>query len=70
MHHRLQFAGTCEAIVSSLPDPVGRPRPAACWIALPNVLFPGMAITVTVLAFKLLGDGIRDMLNPSLRGAV
>jgi ABC-type dipeptide/oligopeptide/nickel transport system permease subunit len=34
------------------------------------VLFPGVAITITVLAFNLLGDGIRDMLDPRLRGAV
>ena len=34
------------------------------------VLFPGAAITVTVLAFNLLGDGIRDVLDPRLRGAV
>jgi len=34
------------------------------------VLFPGGAITVTVLAFNLLGDGIRDILDPRLRGAV
>lgn len=34
------------------------------------VLFPGLAITITVLAFNLLGDGIRDMLDPRLRGSV
>jgi ABC-type dipeptide/oligopeptide/nickel transport system permease subunit len=34
------------------------------------VLFPGAAITVTVLAFNLLGDGIRDMLDPRLRSAM
>jgi peptide/nickel transport system permease protein len=34
------------------------------------VLFPGLAITITVLAFNLLGDGIRDMLDPRLRSAV
>jgi ABC-type dipeptide/oligopeptide/nickel transport system permease subunit len=34
------------------------------------VLFPGAAITITVLAFNLLGDGIRDMLDPRLRSAV
>jgi ABC-type dipeptide/oligopeptide/nickel transport system permease subunit len=34
------------------------------------VLFPGLAITVTVLAFNLLGDGIRDILDPRLQGAV
>ncbi len=30
------------------------------------VFFPGLAITVTVLAFNLLGDGIRDALDPRL----
>ena len=34
------------------------------------VLFPGVAITLTVLAFNLLGDGVRDMLDPRLRGSV
>src|SRR5215831_10667917 len=34
------------------------------------VSFPGLAITITVLAFNLLGDGIRDILDPRLRGAV
>jgi len=34
------------------------------------VLFPGIAITITVLAFNLLGDGIRDILDPRLRGAI
>ena len=33
------------------------------------VVFPGVAITITVLAFNLLGDGIRDALDPRLRGA-
>lgn len=30
-------------------------------------LFPGLAIIVTVLAFNLLGDGLRDALDPKLR---
>ena len=34
------------------------------------VLFPGLAITITVLAFNLLGDGIRDQLDPRLRRSV
>lgn len=34
------------------------------------VLFPGLAITITVLAFNLFGDGIRDALDPRLRGSV
>jgi ABC-type dipeptide/oligopeptide/nickel transport system permease subunit len=34
------------------------------------VLFPGAAITITVLAFNLLGDGIRDTLDPKLAPGV
>jgi peptide/nickel transport system permease protein len=30
------------------------------------IIFPGIAITVTVLAFNLLGDGLRDALDPRL----
>ena len=30
-------------------------------------LFPGLAIMVTVLAFNLLGDGIRDAIDPKLK---
>jgi peptide/nickel transport system permease protein len=30
---------------------------------------PGLAIAVTVLGFNLLGDGIRDLLDPHLRHA-
>jgi len=32
------------------------------------VFFPGIAITITVLGFNLLGDGLRDVLDPRLRG--
>jgi peptide/nickel transport system permease protein len=31
------------------------------------VLFPGLAIMLTVLGFNLLGDGLRDSLDPKLR---
>ena len=31
-------------------------------------LFPGLAITLSVLSFNLLGDGLRDALDPKLRG--
>jgi len=34
----------------------------APWISL----FPGFAILVTVLALNLLGDGLRDCLDPRL----
>ncbi len=32
------------------------------------VFFPGLAIMMTVLSFNLLGDGLRDALDPRLRG--
>jgi peptide/nickel transport system permease protein len=32
------------------------------------VIFPGAAIMVTVFAFNLLGDGLRDALDPTQRG--
>jgi ABC-type dipeptide/oligopeptide/nickel transport system permease subunit len=32
-------------------------------------IFPGLAITLTVLAFNLLGDTLRDVLDPRLRGS-
>src|SRR6266540_2987083 len=61
---------------------VGVPPPTSTWgnmladaitALIPQwwlVLFPGLAITVTVLAFNLLGDGIRDTLDPRLSPAV
>jgi ABC-type dipeptide/oligopeptide/nickel transport system permease subunit len=30
-------------------------------------LFPGLAILLTVLAFNLFGDGLRDALDPRIR---
>ncbi len=35
----------------------------ASWV----VTFPGLAILVTVLAFNLMGDGLRDALDPKLK---
>ncbi len=32
-----------------------------------TMVFPGLAITITVLAFNLLGDGIRDAFDPKSR---
>jgi peptide/nickel transport system permease protein len=37
----------------------------AWWLSL----YPGMAILVTVLGYNLLGEGIRDSLDPRLRGS-
>ncbi len=36
----------------------------APWMAI----FPGLAIAVTVFAVNLLGDALRDVLDPRLRG--
>jgi peptide/nickel transport system permease protein len=35
----------------------------APWMAI----FPGLAIFVTVLSFNLLGDGLRDALDPKAK---
>lgn len=39
--------------------------PIAWWLAV----FPGLAIFATVLGFNLLGDGLRDVVDPRLRRA-
>ena len=31
------------------------------------VLFPGLSIMITVLALNLLGDGLRDALDPQMK---
>jgi peptide/nickel transport system permease protein len=31
-------------------------------------LFPGIAIVITILIFNLVGDGLRDLLDPRMRG--
>jgi peptide/nickel transport system permease protein len=36
----------------------------AWWLTL----FPGLAILITVLSFNLLGEGLRDVIDPRLRG--
>jgi oligopeptide transport system permease protein len=34
-----------------------------------ELLFPAMLISITVLAFNLLGDGLRDALDARMRGS-
>ena len=42
----------------------GRPYITTCpWMTL----FPGLAILVTVISFNLMGDGLRDALDPKLK---
>jgi peptide/nickel transport system permease protein len=38
----------------------------AFWV----VLFPGLAIVLAALSLQLIGDGLRDMLDPKLRKAL
>ena len=71
------FAILSEAALSFLGLGVQPPQPSwgrmlydaqgflgtAWWMAL----FPGLAIFVTVLALNLLGDGLRDVLDPRQR---
>ncbi len=37
------------------------------WSAPHLVIFPGLAILITVLGFNLLGDGLRDIFDPRLK---
>jgi len=58
---------------------LGVPPPEASWGVMLNdgrrymeafphtVVFPGLAISISVLGFNLLGDGLRDVLDPRLR---
>ena len=48
----LMLSGTAVEFVQKAP-----------WMAI----FPGLAITITVLAFNVLGDSLRDALDPRLR---
>jgi ABC-type dipeptide/oligopeptide/nickel transport system permease subunit len=75
----LGIAITTEAALSFLG--VGVPPPAPSWgVMLAGVsrqfnplwwlaVFPGLAITTTVLAANLAGDALRDILDPQLRGS-
>ncbi|MCR4434318.1 MAG: ABC transporter permease [Clostridiales bacterium] len=47
-------------------DMLGRAR-GFIFSAPHTLVFPGIAITITVLAFNLLGDGLRDALDPKSR---
>ena len=32
------------------------------------MIYPGLAISVVVIAFNVLGDGLRDLLDPGIVG--
>ena len=61
---------------------LGTPAPKATWGSMLSIearfylttawwlaVVPGLAISITVLAFNLLGDALRDILDPRLRGS-
>jgi len=76
----LAFAILSEAALSFLGLGIQPPQPSwgrmlfdaqgfvhrAWWMSV----FPGAAIFVTVLAFNLIGDGLRDVLDPKQRGMI
>jgi len=77
----IQVAGAIlvEASLSFLG--LGVPPPAPSWggmlsgaarkymeIAPWLAIFPGIAISFTVLGFNLLGDALRDVMDPRMRG--
>jgi peptide/nickel transport system permease protein len=76
----LAFAILAEAALSFLGLGVQRPDPAwgrmlaegrdfvsqAPWMGV----FPGLAIFITVLAFNVVGDGLRDALDPRQRSVI
>lgn len=74
---RLAYAILSEASLSYLG--LGTPPPAPAWgqmiadgrrtleLAPWASIGPGLAIMITVLGFNLLGDGLRDVLDPRLR---
>ncbi|MDG1479968.1 MAG: ABC transporter permease [Myxococcota bacterium] len=59
---------------------IGVPPPTPTWGTIVNdgrdylrdawwiTFFPGLMIAITVMSFNLLGDGLRDALDPKLRG--
>jgi peptide/nickel transport system permease protein len=76
----LGFAILAEASLSFLG--IGINPPTATWGAMINngnrylmtnpmlSLAPGVAIVLVVMAFNLVGDGLRDALDPRLRGKI
>jgi peptide/nickel transport system permease protein len=63
----LAFLGLGIPEAASWGGDVNRARTAPYHI--PAAVFPGAAITLTVLGFNLLGDAIRDIGDPRLRGS-
>jgi peptide/nickel transport system permease protein len=79
IHASLNFAFAVLAEASLAYLGLGNKPPAPSWGSMVTTsygfmqqapwatLFPGLAIALTVLGFNLLGDGLRDALDPRLR---
>jgi len=79
VHSSLTFAFAVLAEASLAYLGLGNKPPSPSWGSMLNSsygfletapwvsIFPGVAIALTVLGFNLLGDGIRDALDPRLR---
>jgi peptide/nickel transport system permease protein len=79
VHASLNFATAVLAEAALAYLSLGNKPPSPSWgsmvstgytilqIAPWAALFPGLAIGLTVLGFNLLGDGLRDALDPRLR---
>jgi peptide/nickel transport system permease protein len=76
----LGYAILAEATLSFLG--LGTPPPEPSWGGMLSgsarsfatdapwlVIFPGLALSLTIFSFNLFGDGLRDILDPRMRGA-
>ena len=62
----LSFLGLGGAAAARRVGLDDRPGAQPVFTAPHLILFPGIALTLTVLGFNLLGDGLRDALDPRL----
>jgi peptide/nickel transport system permease protein len=66
----LSFLGLgIQAPLLSLGQMLGYAQEAV-WVAWWMPTIPGLAITLVVLAFNLIGDRVRDVVDPRLRGVI
>ncbi len=82
VYFSLSFAGTILAEASLSFLGLGTPPPTPSWggmlsssgrqffeVAPWLAIWPGIAITMATLSFNLMGDALRDILDPRMRGA-
>ena len=62
----LSFLGLSDPNVMSWGAIMGNNRPYILQQGF-TIMYPGLAIFITVLSISLVGDGLNDSLNPKLR---